>query len=124
MEKEKMISESKNNNNNNQIKNEENIPTQSKIRPNITFDNVVVRVKDIKDAEKVIEYVKNKSYIQEGLLTPNPFAINKDNIVITMDGLESYNSRTPDYISNYIWNNKDNLNNINMNKFKEYIKKK
>ncbi len=101
----------------------ENIPTQSKIRPDITFDNVVVRVKDIKDAEKVIEYVKNNSYIQEGLLTPNPFAINKDNIVITMDGLESYNSRTSDYISNYIWNNKDNLNNINMDTFKEYLKK-
>ena len=104
----------------------EDILTESKIRfkGETTLDDIVVRVKDMEDAEKVINYVNNNQYIKEGLLNPNPFLITKDNIGMTMDGNESYNSKTANMMAYYIWNNKDNLDNINLDTYRMYLEEK
>ena len=104
----------------------EDILTESKIRfkGEVTLDNIVVRVKDIKTAERVINFINNNEYIKEGLLDPNPFLINKDNIGITMDGNESYNGKTATMMAYYIWNNKDNLDNISIDTYRHYLEEK
>lgn len=100
----------------------EDIPNASKIRNKITMDNVVIRVNTIEEAEKIINYVNNNEYIKEGLIEPNPFLISKDNIGMALDGnTTSYNGVLSRYITEYIYKNKDNIDNINISNFKDYL---
>lgn len=52
---------------------ENDIPHISKIRNKVTFDNVVIRVNSIEDADEITDFVNRNSYIKEGLIPANPF---------------------------------------------------
>jgi len=78
-----------------------NISHVSKVGKRIRFDNVVVRLINKEDLDKLLAFVKNNQYLQEGLLKPNPFAFVEDNIALASDGHLSYNSTVANYMMLY-----------------------
>ena len=101
----------------------ENIPHVSKIGSHVRFDDIVIRLVNPNDSVKLINFVTNNSYIQEGLLQPNPFAFNINGIAMASDGRLSYNSTVAHLISLYIDEKKrtNSLNTINIDNFYNYI---
>lgn len=100
------------------------IEHQSKIADKIRNDNLVVRVNSLEDAEKIIKFVKNNDYIQEGLIKTNPFLTNFNGVGLAMDNNYSYNSTICQILSNFInylkkYNRFDLLTVDNLN---QYIK--
>ena len=100
------------------------IEHQSKIANKIRNDNLVVRVNTLEDAEKIIEFVKNNNYIQEGLIKTNPFLTNYSGVGLAMDNNYSYNSTICQILSDFInylkkYNRFDLLTVDNLN---QYIK--
>lgn len=80
---------------------ENNIAHVSKVAKKIRFDDIVVRVGNPEDAEKLNNFVNNNSYIMEGLIEPNPFAFTHNNIAYASDGKESYNGVFSNYVELY-----------------------
>ena len=74
----------------------------SKVGKHIRFDDVVVRLTNPQDAYRLAEFIKNDSYIQEGLIEADPFAIQKDGIAYACDGSMAYNSVVASLISLYM----------------------
>lgn len=100
------------------------IEHQSKIANKIRNDNLVIRVNSLEDAEKIIDFVKNNEYIQEGLIKTNPFLTNFNGVGLAMDNGYSYNSTVCEILSNFInylkkYNRFDLLTVDNLN---QYIK--
>ena len=93
----------------------------SKVSSDIRFDDVVIRVTNKEDADKIINFIKNDSYIQEGLLPANPFAFNKDGLALASDGNSSYNSILSVLLTNFI--NNSNINELNSFNFYSYLNK-
>lgn len=105
----------------------EKISHNSKIGKKIRNDNVVVRVSTLKEAEKVINFVKSEPYIQEGLLSINPFTINIDGVGIAKDGYYSYNLELCESIATlikilYKEDRLDDLNLVSLRTYMETIK--
>ena len=102
-----------------------NIPHHSKIGSEIRFDDIVIRLVNPDDAEKLINFITLNQYLSEGLISPNPFAFQKDGIALACDGSLSYNSTISELVSNYInlMNKKNELNEIEIVSFYKYIMK-
>ncbi len=86
---------------------ENNMVHRSKVGKGLRFDTIVVRLTNRKDADKFMKFLKKNSYIQEGLMAPNPFAFNRDGIAMAVDGHLSYNSTLCKYISLYMSTRKE-----------------
>ena len=99
------------------------IKHNSKVGKKIRNDVVVVRVSNIEEAEKVINFVKNDPYIQSSLLNTNPFTINVDGVGIAKDGYRSYNSELCNNLARFIniLISKNRLDDLNMSTFHEYL---
>lgn len=91
------------------------ITHNSKIASFIRSDNVVVRVDELADMEKIINFVNNDVYIQEGMINVNPFLANYNGIGLAMDNTYSYNSETARMIF-YFLNKVLHENNYKSNK--------
>lgn len=104
----------------------ENIVHVSKIGSHIRFDDIVIRVDTQEDADKVINFVNNDSYIKSGLLPSSPFAITANGVALAWDGNLSYNKVTASWISDYInWERENNnLDNVGYSRFYAFIQKK
>ena len=102
---------------------ENNISHLSKIGKDTRIDDIVIRLVDKEDAIKLINFVSSNNYIQEGLLKPNPFALNVNNIAIACDGRISYNSTVATLLQLYIADKRkeNTLNEVNVNDFYEFI---
>ncbi len=100
-----------------------NISHLSKIGSEIRFDNIVIRLTNIEDAKKVINFINSNSYIKEGLIKNNPFANSIDNISMVSDGYLSYNKVISTYIRLFLNHMKENKkeNNINSDTFINFI---
>ncbi len=95
----------------------------SKIGSDARFDDIVVRLIDPEDVTKLINFVTRNSYIQEGLMQPNPFAYSINGIAVASDGHISYNSTIANIISTYI-NEKTKtgkLNTVGAQDFIQYV---
>lgn len=103
--------------------NENNISHLSKIGSEIRFDNIVIRLTNIEDAKKVVNFINSNPYIKEGLIKCNPFANSIDNISMVSDGYLSYNRVISTYIRLFLDNMKDNnsVNDINSDTFINFI---
>lgn len=102
--------------------NDNNIVHLSKVAKQIRFDDVVIRVNKAEDVIKIKNFIKNNSYIQEGLIKGNPFAYSENGINFGFDGALSYNNCISALITTYIKTNKNNhINNINADSFKKFI---
>lgn len=69
------------------------IEHNSKIGRRVRNDNIVVRVANLNDAEKIINFVQNEPFIKEGLMNVNPFTINVGGVGVAKDGRYSYNDQ-------------------------------
>lgn len=81
---------------------ENNISHISKVGSKIKSDDVVIRLINKEDLYKLLDFIKNNKYLQEGLLKPNPFAYNEGNIALVCDGILSYNETLANYIMLYV----------------------
>ena len=79
-----------------------NISHLSKIGKYIRFDNVVIRLINPEDLKKLLNFIDNNKYIQEGLLPANPFLFSLNGIPLASDGRLSFNSTIADLIKLYI----------------------
>lgn len=89
-----------------------NISHASKIGSDIRCDNIVIRLININDFSKLINFLNNNNYIQEGLLPANPFLFNINGIPVASDGTISFNATISHLIALYI-NNKTSTNELN-----------
>lgn len=113
--------------------NKESIKHQSKIRgKKTTIDNIVVRLDNFEDSQKLSNFIKNNQYIQEGLNNPNPFLVTDNNgVSYGLDGLRvSVNGEIARHIYNYVKTKvliengkviKSELNNISRDDFYRYL---
>ena len=85
----------------------ENISHISKVGKKIRFDDVVVRLVNVGDANKLLDYIESNKYIQSGLISPNPFAYNEGNIALAVDGSLSYNSTVARLMADYLRQSKN-----------------
>ena len=101
-----------------------NIQHESKIAKIIRNDNIVVRVNSMEDANTIIDYVSNNSYLKEGMLNVNPFLPSKNGVGITMDNCYSYNSSLGDLIYSFLNMLKQNnrLDLFNVQEFNKFVK--
>lgn len=79
-----------------------NIEHQSKIATVVRNDNVVVRVNNLEDAKRIIDYVTSNEYLKTGMLEVNPFLPNCNGVGITMDNNFSFNSELSKSIASFI----------------------
>ena len=93
----------------------------SKIARRVRFDNIVIRMKDKNEATQLLNFVQNNNYIQEGLIKPNPFAFNHNNIAMACDRNMSYNCTVSSLINLYMKNLKDN-NALDRASIEDYVK--
>ena len=100
-----------------------NIQHISKINKQIRFDNVVIRLFNKEDAINFLNFVKANPNLQEGLIKPNPFAFNHDNIAMACDGNNSYNYCVSCYIGLYIKSKqeKNELDSVSINDFIRFV---
>ena len=100
-----------------------NIPHLSKIGKNIRFDDIVIRLVNKEDADKLINFVNNNKYIQNGLIEANPFAFNYNGIALACDGNLSYNDTIAGLIDMYIGQKKreNALNTVGLRNFYSYL---
>ena len=87
----------------------EGIYHESSVGKYIRVDDLVVRLTSSKDAYRLAEFIKNDSYIQDGLIKASPFAIEKDGIAYACDGSMSYHSVVASLIKLYIEEEKGNI---------------
>ena len=80
----------------------QNIQHLSKVSINERFDDVVIRVNNVRCAKEIMKYVNQNDYIKQGLISPNPFAFTDGNISLVWDGMMSYNTVISNWISLYI----------------------
>lgn len=100
-----------------------NIAHVSKISSEIRNDDIVIRLIDPNDAVKIINYVKNNNYIQEGLIKTNPFLYSESGVAIASDGKISFNDTICELLASYINEKKKNdmLASINAHDFYGYV---
>ena len=101
----------------------QNIQHLSKVSINERFDDVVIRVNNVRCAKEIMKYVNQNDYIKQGLIAPNPFAFTDGNISLVWDGMMSYNSVISNWISLYINQCKINncLDNVSYIDFYTYV---
>ncbi len=101
----------------------ENIIHQSKIGSHIRFDDIVIRVYSISDAEKIQNFIDNNKTIQDGLLQSSPFAVSRNGIAYAMDDKMSFNFYLSKFIYNYIEQKKKSnlLSSVSIDDFKGYL---
>lgn len=79
-----------------------NISHLSRVSDVISNNDVIVHLLNEKDLNKLLTFIKNNKYLQEGLIKPNPFAYNEGNIALASDGNISYNQTVANYILLYM----------------------
>ena len=78
-----------------------NIAHYSKLARTERFDDITVRVTNRVDAKKVLDFVSGNKQIQSGLIAPNPFAFQENNIALACDRDNSYNSTMANLLCAY-----------------------
>lgn len=97
------------------------IPFELKISNKIRTDGIIIRLSNMDDVSKLMNFIKYNDKIKDNLLKPNPFCYQEDNISITNDGSISYIQVVASYISKYVNANKENIEEIKLHKFYNYI---
>ena len=100
-----------------------NIKHSSKIASEVRFDDIVIRVMNKNDAQKIQEFITSDSYIMSGMMKSNPFAFKCGPIAYGWDANISYNMIVASYVADYI--NKmaksNQLNDVSYKSFVEYL---
>ena len=101
----------------------EKISHVSKIGKEITNDNIVIRLVNKEDVERLINFVNSNKFLQEGILEPNPFCFQKDGIALTCDGDYSYNYTVATAIKLYLGKcqSENNLDQVSYESFYDFV---
>ena len=102
----------------------ENIEHMSSVANKVRTDDIIIKVFNQKDAEKVINFINTNSYINEGNLKPNPFQITSGIVGITQDNYNSYDVVVAAFIKHYLEDCKkrNKINTICAEEFYEFVK--
>lgn len=103
--------------------NENDIAHVSKLATDVRVDDLVVRVGNKEDAEKIINYINNNKEITENMYNPNPFCINEGNVGLAMDRRLSYNDIVSRYVYYYLKEEVNNKNIASYDGFKQFVTK-
>lgn len=82
--------------------NKNNIEHCSKLASEVRVDDLVIRVYNKEDADKIINYINSDEEITNNMYKTNPFTIESGRVGLTMDRILSYNDTLAKYINNYI----------------------
>lgn len=88
-----------------------NISYFLKVAKIVRNDMITIRIGDIIDAYKVIDFINNN--LQHGYISSNPFCMTKGIVGLAVDNYNSYNSRVTKLISNY-YEYRFSLNELNV----------
>ena len=97
-----------------------NIAHMSKIAKRERVDNIVIRVYNQVDADKILNFVSGNSQIQSGLINANPFTYSVNNIALGFDRDNSYNGIITCMINTYLRHLKVN-NNLEMASLEDFV---
>lgn len=100
-----------------------NITHASLISSVTRVDDIVIKLTNFVDANKIANFVNSNKYIKEGLLEPSPFSMTDGNISYAIDNKVSYNYELSYYISEYVNKLKTQcrLHNISCDDLKDFI---
>lgn len=76
-----------------------NISYYLKVSKTVRNDMVTIRISDIEDAYRVVDFINNN--LQRGNMDLNPFCMTKGIVGLAVDNYNSYNSRVANLIGNY-----------------------
>lgn len=95
----------------------------SKIASEVRNDDIVIRVNNIEDVIKIINFVSLNDNIKKGLLDTNPFVINQNGVGLAEDGNLSYNSEISKIINAYLKDKKLNnkLDDVSFEDFRRCV---
>jgi len=99
------------------------ISTYSKVANRIRSDSIVLRISDIKDAEKVINFINKDPILSSKAKYTNPFLVRDGVVGVAYDHMMSYNSIISDLVASYIQYHRNNntLNLVSFLDFKNYV---
>ena len=99
------------------------IPHFTKVGRRIDSFGVIVSLVSENDLLKLLAFTKDSNYLQEGLLKPNSFAYNVDNVALTCDGSISYINVLATYILLYMKKLKETncLDNVSVQGFYKFV---
>ncbi len=99
---------------------ENSVIYEMKVADNIRADDIVVRIynKD-ETARNIIDFINEE--LKDKLLKTNPFLLKDGAVGIACDGDFSYNESIARFLAEYLKANEDNLENVGLDGFKEYM---
>ncbi|MBQ3474809.1 MAG: hypothetical protein IJH20_01360 [Bacilli bacterium] len=99
----------------------ESIESNSKARNRAASDDIVIRVSNVNDVEKIRNYIKKEKSISNSIIECNPFFAHDElGIGYSMDGLRtSVNDELSSLLYNYTMS--INIENISRDGFKKYL---
>lgn len=102
---------------------ENNISHLSKVSNCIRFDDVVVRLGNSADAEKLANFINSDEYIQAGLIKPNPFAVEENGLAYAADKNISYNTTVAVLVALYVNDlyDKNEVGTPNLTGFRNFV---
>lgn len=100
-----------------------NIKHRSKIGRVLRNDNIVIRVYDLKEAKKLINFVNSDKFLVEGHLDVSPFCFQDGIVGLSMDNYLSYNEVVSFLISKYLEDKKvkHQLDDVNCQDLYEFV---
>jgi len=102
---------------------DENIEHISNVANSIRTDNIIIRVFNKKDAEKIINFVNTHPYLNQGHLKTNPFLMNVGIVGLAQDNYNSYYNVVAAFIKEYLKDckKKNKLDSVNRINFYEFV---
>jgi len=103
--------------------NENNIEHLSKLARETRVDDLVIRVMNKEDADKIINFVNNDLELTNDMYEPNPFCITEGKVGLAMDRSLSYNDTVAKYIFHYVKEETERKNIVSYEGFVNYIQR-
>lgn len=100
------------------------ISHRSKLAKFMRSDDFVVRVANLEDAKKLVDFVNNNKFFVNKLRDPSPFCINAGKVGIAMDHSLSYNDVLSKYIYGYLMVCNDSNKIASFSGFLDYVQSK
>lgn len=103
--------------------NNKNIESYSKVTDSVRSDDVIIRITNKKDLDKIFKFINSNSFIVNNCQKTNPFIMRNGVVGFAYDDTESYNYCLAKILSIYFNNIKDtnNFENCNLNNFQLFV---
>ena len=92
---------------------------ETKISNDIRSDDIVTRVYDEKCVKKIIDFINEN--LSDKVIQTNPFVMRDGVVGIARDGDLSYNERVSGFLGEYLSQNQENMDNVNLDSFRQFM---